>query len=122
MIQHRLLTATRRDRVYYVYHYDVRQRERFSSEMARRMMMDPHSLWLPCFCLLWKAAPNILLSLNGAVHNQFFQYGRDNPVLMAVRISLMSLLADFTSKLRPLKRADRKQADSPARLDYRTPR
>jgi hypothetical protein len=75
--------------------------------MAFDMMVDPHSLGLPCLCLLWKAAPSIVWSLSGAAHNQLLPFRRDNPTLMAVRISLMSLLADYTTKTRQSRRADR---------------
>jgi hypothetical protein len=95
------------------------------------MMVDPHNLGLPCLCLLWKAAPNILLSLGGSAQSQFLQLRTDNPALMAARISLMSLLADYTGKPRTSKQADRKRAhrnwadrkqpDCPARLDYPKP-
>jgi len=85
------------------------------------MMVDPHNLQLPFFCLLWKAAPNILWSLGGAAHSQFLQVRRDNPAIMAARLSLMSLLVDFRSKRRISKQVDAKQMDSLARLDYPTP-
>jgi hypothetical protein len=82
------------------------------------MMMDPHNLQLPFFCLLLKAAPNILWSLGGAAHSQFLQVRRDNPAIMAARLSLMSLLGDYRG---PSKQVDANQVDSLARLDYRTP-
>jgi hypothetical protein len=119
-IRHRLLSATKRDRVYY---YGVRQREQLSSKMAFHMMVDPHNLGLPCLCLLWKAAPGLVWSLSGAAHNQLLPLRRDNPALMAVRISLMSLLADYPAKPRQSRRLDRQQQpDRPARLDYPAPR
>jgi hypothetical protein len=85
------------------------------------MMMDPHNLQLPFFCLLWKAAPNILWSLGGAAHNQFLQVRRDNPAIMAARLWLMSLLGDYCGLRRTSKQVDANQVDSLARLDYRTP-
>ncbi len=85
------------------------------------MMVDLHDLQLPLFCLLWKAAPNILWSLGGAAHNQFLQVRRDNPAIMAARISLMSLRSDYRGRRRTSKRIDAKPADSLARLDYRAP-
>jgi hypothetical protein len=85
------------------------------------MMLDPHDLQLPFFCLLWKAAPNILWSLGGAAHNQFLQVRRDNPAIMAVRLSLMSLLGDYRGLRRTSKQVDANHVDSLARLDYRTP-
>ena len=96
------------------------------------MMVDPHSLGfeslgfrslgfqslgLPCLCLLWKAAPSVLSSLGGLAQSQLLDLRRDGPVLMAARISLMSLIADYTTKPRTAK-----QADGPRTLDYRTPR
>jgi hypothetical protein len=56
------------------------------------MIVDPHSLQVPVFCLIWKSAPNILWSLGGAADNQFLQIRKDNLALMA-RLSLMSLYA-----------------------------
>jgi hypothetical protein len=85
------------------------------------MMVDPYNLQLPFFCLLWKAAPNILWSLGGAAHNQFLQVRRDNLAIMAARISLMSLLGDYRGLRRTSKQVDANQMDSSARLDYRTP-
>jgi hypothetical protein len=86
------------------------------------MMVDPHSLGLqnlglPCLCLLWKAAPGVASSLGSVAQNQFLEFRRDNPVLLAARISLMSFVADYTAKL-----GTAKQADGPRALDYRTPR
>jgi hypothetical protein len=91
------------------------------------MMVDPHSLGfqsfgfhslgLPCLCLLWKAALGVASSLGSAAQNQFLEFRRDNPVLMAARISLMSFVADYTAKPYAAK-----QADGPRALDYRTPR
>jgi hypothetical protein len=77
------------------------------------MMVDPHSLGLPCLCLLWKAAPGVASSLGSAAQNQLLEFRRDNPVLMAARISLMSFVAKATPS---------KHADGPGALDYRTPR
>jgi hypothetical protein len=116
-IRHRLLTATKRDNVYYP---GVRSRERFRTK-AFHMMVDPHSLGfhslgLPCLCLLWKAAPGVASSLGNAAQNQFLEFRRDNPVLMAARISLMSLVADYAAKPRAAN-----QADGPGALDYRAP-
>ena len=68
--------------------------------MAFHMMLDPHNPGLPFLCLLWKAGPNILWSLGGAAHNQFLQFRRDNLIIMAARIALMSLLADYAGKQR----------------------
>jgi len=84
------------------------------------MMMDPCNFQLPLFCLLWKAAPNILWSLGGA-HNQFLQVRRDNPAIMAARLSLMALLGGYRGRRRTSRQIDTKQVDSLARLDYRTP-
>ena len=96
------------------------------------MMVDLHSLGiqslefhsfglqnleLPCLCLLWKAAPGVLSSLGGLAQSQLLDLRRDNPVVMAARISLMSFIADYTTKPRTAK-----QADGPRSLDYRTPR
>ena len=86
------------------------------------MMVDPHSLGFeslgfPCLCLLWKAAPSVLSSLGGLAQSQLLDLRRDSPVLMAARISLMSFIADYTTKPRTAK-----QADGPRTLDYRTPR
>lgn len=64
------------------------------------MMLDPHIPGLGLLCLVWKAGPNILWSLGGAAHNQFLQFRRDNLIIMAARISLMSLLADYAAKPR----------------------
>jgi hypothetical protein len=85
------------------------------------MMMDPHNLQLPFFCLLWKAAPNILWSLGDAAHNHFLQVTGDNPAIMAARLWLMSLLDDNRGLRRTSKQVDANQVDSLARLDYRTP-
>jgi hypothetical protein len=111
-IRHRLLTATKRDNVYYP---GVRSRERFRTK-AFHMMVDPHSLGLPCLCLLWKAAPGVASSLGSAAQNQFLEFRRDNPVLMAARISLMSFVADYAAKPRTAN-----QADGPGALNYRAP-
>ena len=91
------------------------------------MMVDPHSLGfqnlglqnlgLPCLCLLCKAAPGIASSLGSAAQNQVLEFKRDNPVLMAARISLMSFVANYTTRLRTAK-----TADGPRALDYRAPR
>jgi hypothetical protein len=81
------------------------------------MMVDPHSLGLPCLCLLCKAAPGIASSLGSAAQNQVLEFRRDNPVLMAARISLMSFVANYTTRLRTAK-----TADGPRALDYRAPR
>jgi hypothetical protein len=56
-------------------------------------MIDPHNL--PFLCLLWKAAPNILLSLGSSAQNPLLQLGRED--LRAVQASLMSLLPDRPS-------------------------
>jgi hypothetical protein len=85
------------------------------------MMVDPHSLGfqslgLPCLCLLWKAAPGVASSLGSAAQNQFLEFRRDNPVLMAARISLMSFVADYTAKL-----GTARHADGPGALGHRTP-
>lgn len=85
------------------------------------MMVDPHDLQRPLFqlpllCLLWKAAPNILWSLGGAAHNQFLLLRRDNPAIIAVRIWLMPVLADYRGKPQTSK-----EVDTPAHLDYRAP-
>jgi hypothetical protein len=85
------------------------------------MMVDPHNLQLPFFCLLWKAAPNILWSLGGAAHNQFLRVRRDNPAIMAARISLMALLGDCRGRRRTSEQVDANRVDSLARLDCRTP-
>jgi hypothetical protein len=61
-----------------------------------RTMIDPHSL--PFACLLWKAAPNILLSLGGSAQSPMLQLGKDD--LLAVKASLVSLVADRRSKPR----------------------
>jgi len=89
-------------------------------------MVDPHNLQLPCLCLLWKAAPNILWSLGGAAHNQLLQIRRDNPAIVAARLSLMSLfgmllIGDYRGKRWMSKQVDAKQVDSLTRLDYRSP-
>jgi hypothetical protein len=89
--------------------------------MACHMMVDPHILQLPCLCLLWKAAPNILWSLSGAANNNFLQVRRDNPAIMAARISLMSWLADYRGKQRISKQLETNQLNALERLDYRTP-
>jgi broad specificity phosphatase PhoE len=52
-------------------------------------MIDLHNL--PSLCLLWRAAPNVLLSLGGSAQSPLLQFGRDD--LRAVGASLMSLLA-----------------------------
>jgi hypothetical protein len=117
-IRHRLLTATKREHVYYP---GVRSRERWRTK-AFHMMVDPHSLGLPCLCLLWKAAPGIASSLGSAAQNQLLEFRRDNPALMAARISLMSFVADYTTKPGTAKQPDGKKADSLTRLDYRAPR
>jgi hypothetical protein len=57
------------------------------------MIVDPHCLQVPVFCLIWKSAPNILWSIGGAADNQFLQIRKDNFALMA-RLSLMSLFAN----------------------------
>jgi hypothetical protein len=67
------------------------------------MMLDPHNPGVSFLCLVWKAGPNILWSLGGAAHNQFLQIRRDNLIIVAARISLMSLLADFAGKPRTVK-------------------
>ena len=67
------------------------------------MMLDPHNPGLPLLCLLWKAGPNILWSLGGAAHNQFLQFRSDNLIIMAARISLASLLADYAAKPRTVR-------------------
>ena len=99
-IRHRLLTATKRDNVYYP---RVRSRERYRTK-AFHMMVDPHSLGLPCLCLLWKAVPGLASSLGTAAQNQFLEFRRDNPALMAARISLMSFVVDYTAKPRTARR------------------
>ena len=85
------------------------------------MMVDPHILELPCLCVLWKAAPNILWSLSGASHNQFLQVRRDNPAIVAARLSLMSLLADYRGKWWTSEQVDAERERARQRLDYRTP-
>ena len=55
-----------------------------------RTMIDPHSL--PFVCLLWKAAPNLLLGLGGSAQSPILQLGKDD--LIAVKASLMSLVPD----------------------------
>jgi hypothetical protein len=84
-------------------------------------MVDPHNLQLPCLCLLWKAAPNILWSLGGAAHNQLLQIRRNNPAIVAARLSLMSLFGNYRGKRWMSKQVDAKQVDSLTRLDYRSP-
>jgi hypothetical protein len=115
-IRHRLLTATKRGCVYC---HAVRQRKPFSRKMALPMMVDPHSLGfqLPCLCLLWKAAPSVVSSLGGAAQSQLLELRRDNPALIAARLFLMSLHADYAAKPRKAK-----ETAGLARLDYRAPR
>jgi hypothetical protein len=85
------------------------------------MMVDPHILQVPCLCLLWKAAPNILWSLGGAANNHFLQVRRDNPAIMAARISLMSWLSSYRGKRWISRQFEVKQESALERLDYRTP-
>jgi hypothetical protein len=83
--------------------------------------VDPHTLQMPFFCLLWKAAPNILWSVGGAAHNQFLQLRRDNPAIIAARLSLMSLLAEYRGKRRISRQREVEQAKTLPHFDYRTP-